>query len=140
LSTSFAALAQHDGAGVIWADLENSFNPDWAIQRGIAACLACKGTGRTKDKKGCPECGSGIKCGTCSGTGKTDAGKVCRDCLGSGEEAGDKVDVNRLILLRPYIGSFREKNSQGKLVQGKEQRLTTAQEITSETDALVGLM
>lgn len=32
---ALAALAQQDGARVIWGDLENSFDADWARQRGL---------------------------------------------------------------------------------------------------------
>ena len=139
LSMSFAALAQHDGAGIIWVDLENSFNPDWAIQRGIAACPLCRGKGRSADKKGCRECGGGAKCRSCEGTGKIVA-KACKDCMGSGEECGDKIDTAKLVLLRPYIGSFLKKNSQGKMIPDKEERLTTSLELIAEADSLIGLL
>jgi RecA/RadA recombinase len=140
LALAFAALVQYNGGLVIWDDLEHSFVPDYAISRGIAACPICKGTGRSKDEKGCRDCGGGASCRSCDGSGKSGKGKKCVDCLGSGEDAGEKIDTSRLIWLRPYIGSFRKKNAQGKMVADKEERLTTAQEITAEIDSLIGLL
>ncbi len=47
---ALAALAQRDGAQVIWGDVENSFDVGWALQRGILACPDCKG-------ESCKTCG-----------------------------------------------------------------------------------
>jgi len=38
---ALAALAQHDGAHVIWGDLENSFKSDYARLRGFIKCPKC---------------------------------------------------------------------------------------------------
>lgn len=73
---ALAAIAQRDGALVIWGDLENSWEPLWAVQRGIAPCEDCKGTGFGKDDQDCPK------------------------CLGSG------ADPEKLILIKPYVGKF----------------------------------
>jgi recombination protein RecA len=35
LVLSLAALAQRDDAGIVWADFENSFDEQWAVQRGL---------------------------------------------------------------------------------------------------------
>jgi recombination protein RecA len=35
IALSLAALAQQDGARVVWGDVENSFDPDWARVRGL---------------------------------------------------------------------------------------------------------
>ncbi len=57
---SISALGQIDGAQVIWGDLENSFQYDWAKQRGFAKCPYCKGSGLV-EKKTCLNCdGTGI--------------------------------------------------------------------------------
>lgn len=78
---SLAALAQIDGAQVIWGDLENSFQFDWAKQRGFAKCLICKGSG-VFNKTVCLACGNP------------------KDKIGSG------LDFNKLILVKPYVGKF----------------------------------
>lgn len=52
-----AALAQRDGAHIIWGDIENSFQADWAIQRGIKACPICK----NQSPESCKKCnGTGV--------------------------------------------------------------------------------
>lgn len=102
ISMSLAALAQMDGAVVIWGDLENSFEPDWALQRGIAACPNCDGSGREKDHKPCKVCGSMKRsCTFCDGGG-------CKDCYNTGLEKGDGLDHEKLILIQPYVGRFEE--------------------------------
>lgn len=51
LSLTFAALAQHDGARVVWGDVENSFDARWARLRGFLPCV-CKG-----EDHSCKHCG-----------------------------------------------------------------------------------
>lgn len=52
---TIAACAQHDGAHIIWADIENSFEADWAIMRGLAKCPKCL---NAEDKReACRACG-----------------------------------------------------------------------------------
>jgi RecA/RadA recombinase len=84
ISLALAALAQSDGAHVVWADFETSFAADWAILRGLAACPACKGEGIIK-------------------TGK-EAVK-CSDCVDVGER-GLGLNKNKITLLQPYVGVF----------------------------------
>jgi RecA/RadA recombinase len=102
ISMSLAALAQMDGAVVIWGDLENSFEPDWALQRGMATCPNCNGSGREKDYKPCKACGSTKRtCTLCDGGG-------CKECHNTGLEKGDGLDHDKLILIQPYVGRFEE--------------------------------
>ncbi len=56
---SLAALAQRDGAHVIIGDLENSFEPDWALQRGLLKCPKC--AAKDPARTACAACeGSGL--------------------------------------------------------------------------------
>jgi RecA/RadA recombinase len=45
---SLAALAQQDGALVVWGDFEHSWTPDWSLKRGLAKCPECNGEECTK--------------------------------------------------------------------------------------------
>lgn len=72
LAIDVAAAAQHDGATVIWLDLEISFDPEWAALRGLKA--------------------------------------------------------DEVIVIRPYVGTFGG---------GKAKRLTTAQELLEEAEAVM---
>jgi RecA/RadA recombinase len=110
---SLAALAQQDGALVVWGDVENSFEPDWAKQRGFAPCPKCSGTG-------------------------TIAGKDCADC-GGPDSAICGLDPSKLILIQPYVGRFSYTDKMGKMHQEKEPRLSTAQELCSEIEAAMSL-
>jgi len=50
------------------------------------------------------------------------------------------LDANRnLHLVQPYVGTFHEKNSQGKIVAGKLPRLSTAQELCAEMEQLMAI-
>ena len=40
---SLAALAQQNGALVVWGDFEHSWTPDWSLKRGLAKCSGCNG-------------------------------------------------------------------------------------------------
>jgi len=80
LTMAIAALAQHDGAVVIWCDLENSFDPVWALMRKMQACPKCSGTGLVKEAD-CSNCG-GSKSPTCG------------------------LDPEKLILIQPFVGKF----------------------------------
>jgi RecA/RadA recombinase len=100
---ALAAFAQHDGAHVIWADIENSFESDWAIMRGLAKCPKCLNA--------------------------TDKRDECKSCDGQG------IDVDRITLIQPYVGTFTYMNKQGKEVQEKEPRQSTGQELMEEVEA-----
>ena len=99
LVTSFAAMAQRDGAHVVWSDIENSFEPDWAIQRGMLKCPSCN---NVSDKR-----------------------ETCKVCNGNG------LDNDRITVIQPYVGTFLDENGKPE----KNQRLSTAQELCSETEA-----
>lgn len=96
LMLSVAAIAQRNGAHIIWGDVENSFEADWAIKRGLAKCPKCKNVD--------PE-----KCTACEGCG---------------------LDVNRITLIQPYVGTFENE---------KQPRLSTAQELCSEIEESISL-
>jgi RecA/RadA recombinase len=117
LVMSIAALAQYDGAHVVYGDVENSFDPGWARVRGMAKCPHCNGTGTrptVKDPAILTEC---ISCG---GPEATTAG----------------LDVSKLTLIQPYVGQFSYVDKKtGKTHQEKNPRLSTAQELCSEIEA-----
>ncbi len=104
---TLAACAQHDGAHVIWGDIENSFEADWAIMRGMAKCPKCLNDPDARDA-----------CGKCGGQG---------------------IDVDRITLIQPYVGTFTYVNKQGKTVQEKEPRQSTGQELMEEIEACMKL-
>src|ERR1017187_9999898 len=52
LGLSVAALAQRNGAVVVWGDIENSWDPGWAKLRGFLKCPKCSGTGVQQSAKG----------------------------------------------------------------------------------------
>lgn len=117
VALTLAACAQHDGAHVIWGDVENSFEPDWAIMRGIAKCPKCLNVPETR-----------ATCTTCG---------YDKDVEGS-EGAG--YDTNRLTLIQPYVGNFMTVNKKtGKLVAEKEPRQSTGQELMEEVEACIKL-
>jgi RecA/RadA recombinase len=97
ISLSLAALAQQDGALVVWGDFERSWSPDWSLTRGLAKCPKC----------------AGEKCPSCGGS----------DSLTCG------LDTSRLKVLQPYVGTFGDDK--------KHPRLSTAEEITSEMEAVM---
>jgi recombination protein RecA len=107
VALTLAACAQHDGAHVIWGDIENSFEPDWAIMRGMAKCPKCLNDPVKRDS-----------CKTCDGQG---------------------IDVDRITLIQPYVGTFTYVNKQGKSVQEKEPRQSTGQELMEEVEACMKL-
>ena len=109
---TLAACAQLDGAHVVWGDIENSFEPDWAIMRGIAKCPKCLNV--LPARLTCTECG------------------YDKNVDGS-EGAG--YDVNRFTLIQPYVGTFTYVNKQGKVVAEKEPRQSTGQELMEEVEA-----
>ena len=104
---TIAACAQHDGAHVIWADVENSFEADWAIMRGMAKCPKCLNEPDKRD--------------------------ACKTCGGQG------IDVDRITLIQPYVGTFMTKNAQGKMIAEKEPRQSTGQELMEEVEACMKL-
>jgi RecA/RadA recombinase len=104
---TLAACAQHDGAHIIWADIENSFEADWAIMRGMAKCPKCLNDPVKRD--------------------------ACKTCDGQG------IDVDRITLIQPYVGTFTYVNKQGKPVQEKEPRQSTGQELMEEVEACMKL-
>lgn len=108
ISLSLAALAQRDNAFIIWGDFEHSFDPGWARIRGLAKCPKCE---KTNDA-GCTVCGGGLSV-TCG------------------------LDTSKLIVVQPYVGTFSERNEKGKMVPGKKPRLSTAQELSMEIEALM---
>lgn len=131
LVMALAALAQRDGALVIWADLENSFDYDWAIQRGIAKCPACLGKGRDKDGKHCKNCGEKHPCDLCDGGG-------CKECANSGEVRGTGLDPAKLVLVQPYVGRFMVKASKpGAKPKLGEPRLSTGTELLAEAEKCI---
>ena len=105
---SVAALAQRDGALVIWGDVENSFDAGWARTRGFCLCPKCSGTGMVKDKE-CSACG-GPDAPTCG------------------------LDTDKLVLIQPYVGRFSYKDKFGKTHMEKDPRLSTAQELCAEME------
>ena len=108
------ALAQSDGAHVIHGDVENSFVPGWAIQRGFAKCPKCAGTAVIQ---------------------KAAAVADCPDCGGPDSPTAG-LDISRLTLIQPYVGKFNYKDKKtGKVHQEKDSRLSTAQELCSEMEA-----
>lgn len=78
---TIAALAQMQGAIVIWGDIENSFDSGWALKRGFAACPLCNGTGIVKEDKKCNSCG-GVDSPLCG------------------------LDISKILLIQPYVGTF----------------------------------
>lgn len=145
LIMAVAALAQYDGAFVDWMDFENSFSAPWAIQRGLAACLVCKGIGRLEStvtkktgkevrRKGCTECGGGKPCRACEGKGIL-KGNSCVGCEGSGENAGLGMDLNRFALIRPYVGQFHDNPKSPKALC--RPRLANAQELCTEAESVM---
>src|SRR5438105_2568445 len=110
LMMSIAALAQCDGAHVIWEDVENSFDPGWARQRGMAACSCIKITSNNGSKNTCKLCG--------------------------GENSSTfGLDTDKLILLQPYVGKFMDVDPRTKKkTLSKEARLSNAQELCSEAE------
>ena len=92
LTMAIAALAQQNGAQVIWGDVENSFEAEWAIQRGFAKCPHCNGT----------RLYNGSDCGHCEYEG-----------------ASTGIDFNSLILIRPYVGNFGSE-SESRLTTAQE--------------------
>lgn len=104
LTMALAALCQHDGAQVIWEDVENSFAHDWARQRGMAPC---------------PKCGKNLD-------------KDCKHC--GGEESNTYgLDTDKLMLIQPYVGTFTETDPKTKK-KSQVVRLSNAQELCSEAD------
>jgi RecA/RadA recombinase len=86
LALSLAALAQNDGALVIWLDLERSWDPEWATKRGL--------------------------------------------------------DVDRLIVIQPYVGKFGKKKKKKGQVDDEPDvktttRLSVAQDLLEEVEAVV---
>lgn len=107
---SLAALAQHDGAQVIWGDLENSFDYDWAKTRGFVRCLKCGG--KPQDSE-------------------------CSACYDKRTRENTGLDMNKLLLVKPYVGTFTE------VVKGKKKicapRLSTGEALCGEIEACMGL-
>ena len=124
ITMSLAALAQRGKAVCIWGDFENSFEPDWAIQRGIMPCPECKGVGRVKDHKSCPKCGNNRPCSLCGSGG-------CKECHNTGKERGTGLDTEHLILLQPYVGTFNGE---------KKPRLSTGTEMCAEMEKAADIM
>ncbi len=112
LMMAIAALAQQDGALAIWGDVENSFDPGWARQRGFFPCQKCKGTALVN-------------------------GKDCAACGGPGADA-QGLDLDRLVLVKPYVGNFSYLEK-GRVVKEKIPRLSTAQELCGEMEAAMSL-
>jgi RecA/RadA recombinase len=108
LSLSLAALAQQDGALVVWGDFERSWSPDWSRTRGLAKCPACT----------------------------TIINEKCHAC-GGVDSLFYRLDTSHLQVLQPYVGTFGERNEKGKIVPGKRPRLSTAEEITAEMEAVM---
>lgn len=80
---AIAGLAQRAGAHVIWGDVENSFEPDWARQRGLLRCEICKG--KLPARLTCKFCGYDPNLKGSTGCG---------------------LDESRLTLIQPYVGMF----------------------------------
>lgn len=110
ITLALAALAQIDGAHVTWGDLENSFDPAWALRRGMAKCPHCNGTGEIQAKALAQGKGVMDPCKACGGPGST----VCG------------LDSSKLTLIQPYVGKFGKE---------REERLSTAQELLAEVEA-----
>jgi len=110
---ALAALAQHDGAFVVWIDLENSFTAKWALQRGFLPCPKCRGEAGRKN---------GIACGACGGS------------LVESLSPTRGLDTDKLLLLQPYVGHFTTVGKDGKLHKEKEPRLTYGQELLEEAE------
>ena len=127
---ALAALAQRDGAHVIWGDIENSFEPDWAIQRGIIKCLKCRGARYNAGK--CSKCNN-TRIVITNGEKEDCSACICSDCDGSG------IDTERFTLIQPYVGKFTYKNKLGKMVQERDERLSTAQELCEEIEECMKL-
>jgi RecA/RadA recombinase len=86
ITLTIAALAQRDGAHIIWGDIENSFESDWALQRGFIKCPTCNG----KNYGQCVGCGY--------------------DPSEPGSE-GCGLDITRVTLIQPYVGTFEGEKS-----------------------------
>jgi RecA/RadA recombinase len=131
ITLSLCALAQRDNALIIWGDLENSWEDDWAKQRGMMKCPACKGSGWVEAKKDvwhyCKSCGTKHDCALCKGAG-------CNDCHGSGEEPGSGLDYERLIVVQPYVGQFEETDANTKRKKLSGSRLSTGAELLNEME------
>lgn len=115
LVLSLAALAQRDGAHVVWGDVENSFDPGWAKQRGMLKCPKCTGVGTINGGKECPACGGP-------------------------ESATSGLDTSKLTLIQPYVGTFTYRDPKtGKIHREKNPRLSTAQELCAEIESAMSL-
>ncbi len=110
---ALAALAQLAGAFIVWIDLENSFMPKWALQRGFAPCPKCKGEAGRKN---------GIACTTCGGS------------LEESLSPTRGLDTDKLLLIQPYVGQFTAYGKDGKPLKKKEERLTYGQELLEEAE------
>jgi RecA/RadA recombinase len=121
---ALAALAQQGGAHVVWGDVENSFSPGWAMQRGFAKCPKCNGTGFVEVQ-----------------ASKKSAGKISddvkNDCVacGGADSPTCGLDTSRLTLIQPYVGHFTYTDNKGKKHKEKNPRLANAQELCSEIEA-----
>jgi len=133
LIMSIAAMAQRQGALIVWLDFEVSFSPAWAIQRGIAPCPKCTGSGLI-GKTGCKACGGGGKSFLCKGSGKIGS-EICKDCGGLGEKKGLGIDTDRFILIQPYIGQFYEDPKNPKKLGSP--RISNAQELCNEATQIM---
>ena len=109
-----AALAQRDGAYVIWCDLESSFAPKWALQRGLAPCPACKGEAGKKNGIACDGCGGSLDVSLSPMRG---------------------LDAAKLLLIQPFVGRFSHVGKDGKMHKEKEDRLAYGQELLAEVEA-----
>lgn len=106
---SLAALAQRDGAYIIHGDIENSFEADYARARGLAICPKCKGVGP------CPVCTSR-----------------------SLQEEPTRLDLSRLMVVKPYVGKFTDIDPKTKRPRSVT-RLTNAQELCAEIEEAIKL-
>ena len=122
IATALAALAQRDGALVIWESLENSFDPGWALQRGFLPCPKCGGDSAKKE---------GVDCNACGGS------------MDGKESYTRGLDNDKMILVRPYVGKFEEMvaDTYGRAKKKvSASRLSTGQELCAETEAFATAM
>jgi RecA/RadA recombinase len=120
LMMALAALAQRSNARIDWLDVENSFDPDWAAQRGFLPCPACQSWSKKNN-----------------GNGGYVFDPNCKAC--GGEESPQRgLDSERLVLVQPYVGQFTVTDPKTKKKSlSKEARLSNAQELCSEAEAVL---
>ena len=98
IMTTIAAMAQRDGAHVVWLDVEFSFAADWGLKRGLLACPKCGG--------------AGLVTRAVKATKKSPASEMREDCpdCGGVEALTCVLDNSEITVIQPYVGYFTHKD------------------------------